>query len=58
VFSSAEEIETTDESIQVWLQLNEGDPEFQLLTREEIVTIKLFLLVISNAYSIKFSIFL
>jgi uncharacterized protein YehS (DUF1456 family) len=36
VLSAAGETETTQENIQDWLQLDEGDPGFQLLTEEEI----------------------
>jgi hypothetical protein len=35
VLRAAGEIETTQEDIQDWLQLNEGDPEFQLMTEED-----------------------
>jgi hypothetical protein len=31
------ETETTQANIQDWLELDEGDPGFQLLTEEEIV---------------------
>jgi hypothetical protein len=34
--SAAGETETTQENIQDWLELDEGDPGFQLLTEEEI----------------------
>jgi uncharacterized protein YehS (DUF1456 family) len=37
VFRAAGETETTQENIQDWLQLDEGDPGFQLLTEEEII---------------------
>jgi hypothetical protein len=33
---AAGETETTQENNQDWLELYEGDPEFQLLTEEEI----------------------
>jgi hypothetical protein len=36
VLRAAGETETTQESIQDWLELDEGDPGFQLLTEEEI----------------------
>jgi hypothetical protein len=36
VLRAAGETETTQESIQDWLQLDEGDPGFQLLTEKEI----------------------
>jgi hypothetical protein len=42
VFRAAGETETTQENIQDWLELNEGDPEFQLLTVEEIAAVKFF----------------
>jgi hypothetical protein len=31
--------ETTQENIQEWLELDEGDPGFQLLTEEEIAAV-------------------
>jgi hypothetical protein len=53
------ETETTQENIQDWLELDEGDPGFQLLTAEEIVAdIFLKFIFISTAYIIKFSIYL
>jgi hypothetical protein len=36
VLKAAGEIKTTQENIQNWLQLDEGDPGLQLLTKEEI----------------------
>jgi hypothetical protein len=36
------ETETTQESIQDWLQLDEVDPAFQLLTEEEIFAMIIF----------------
>jgi hypothetical protein len=36
VLRAAEETETTQENIQDWLELDEVDPRFQLLTEEEI----------------------
>jgi uncharacterized protein YehS (DUF1456 family) len=36
VLRAARETETTQENIQDWLKLDEGDPGFQLLTEEEI----------------------
>jgi hypothetical protein len=36
VLRAAAETETAQENIQDWLQLDEGDPGFQLLTEEEI----------------------
>jgi hypothetical protein len=41
--SAAGEIETTQENIQDWLQVDERDPEFQLLTEEEIATVILMI---------------
>jgi hypothetical protein len=38
VLRAAGETETTQQNIQDWLQLDEGDPGFQLLTEEEIAT--------------------
>jgi hypothetical protein len=35
VLRAAGETETTHENIQDWLQLDEGDPEFQFLTERE-----------------------
>jgi hypothetical protein len=59
VLRAAGETETTQENIQDWLELDEGDPGFQLLTEEEIAAV-IFLLFtfISTAYIIKFSIYL
>jgi hypothetical protein len=39
VLRAAGETETTRENIQDWLQLDEGDPRFQLLTEEEIAAV-------------------
>jgi hypothetical protein len=39
VLRAAGETETTQESIQDWLQLDEGGPGFQLLTEEEIAAV-------------------
>jgi hypothetical protein len=36
VLRAAGETETTQENIQDWVELDEGDPGFQLLTEEEI----------------------
>jgi hypothetical protein len=36
VLRAAGETETTQENIQDWIELDEGDPGFQLLTEEEI----------------------
>jgi hypothetical protein len=57
VLKSPGETETTQENIQDWLQLDEGDPGFQLLTEEEIAAVIFFLFIfISNTYITKFSI--
>jgi hypothetical protein len=44
VLRAAAETETTQENIQDWLQLGEGDPGFQLLTEEEIAAVIFFYL--------------
>jgi hypothetical protein len=54
VLRAAGETETTQENIHVWLQLGEGDPGFQLLTKEEIAPVIYILISISIAYIIKF----
>jgi hypothetical protein len=43
VLRAAGETETSQENIQDWLQLDEGDSGFQLLTEEEISAIYFFL---------------
>jgi uncharacterized protein YehS (DUF1456 family) len=40
---AAGETETTQENIQDWLQLEEGDPGFQLLTDVEIAAVIFFI---------------
>jgi hypothetical protein len=60
VLSAAGETETMQESIQDWLELNEGDPGFQLLTEEEIavaIHFYLFIFISTTSYIIKFSIY-
>jgi hypothetical protein len=59
VLRAAGETETTQENIQDWLQLDEGDPGLQLLTEEEIAAVIFFYLsiLISIAYIIKIPIF-
>jgi hypothetical protein len=42
VCRAAGETETVQENIQDWLELDEGDPGFQLLTEEEIATVIFF----------------
>jgi hypothetical protein len=44
VLSLAGETETTQEHIQRWLYLDQGDPGFQLLTEEEICCRDIFYL--------------
>jgi hypothetical protein len=39
---AAGETETTQGNIQDWLELDEGDPKFELLTEEEIVAVIFF----------------
>jgi hypothetical protein len=48
---AAEETESTQENIQDWLQLDEGDPGFQLLTQEEIDAV-IFFYLFSSALTI------
>jgi hypothetical protein len=43
VLREAEETETTQENMQDWLELDEGDPGFQLLTEEEIAAVIFFI---------------
>jgi hypothetical protein len=51
VLRAAGETETT----QDWLQLDEGDPEFQLLTEEGIPAVLIFLFIfISTIYISRF----
>jgi hypothetical protein len=60
VLRAAGETETTQENIQDWLELDEGDPEFQLLREKEIATVifSYLFIVTSTTYIIKFSIYL
>jgi hypothetical protein len=39
VLRAAGEAETTQENIHDWLQVDEGDPGLQLLTKEEIAAV-------------------
>jgi hypothetical protein len=48
VLRAARETETTQENIQNWLQLDEGDPGFLLLTGEEISIVIFIYLFIFN----------
>jgi hypothetical protein len=43
VLRAAGETETTQENIQDWLELDEGDPGFQLLVEEEIGAVIIFI---------------
>jgi hypothetical protein len=43
VLRAAGETETTQENIQPWLELAEGDPGFQLLTEEEFAAVIFFI---------------
>jgi hypothetical protein len=43
VLRAAGDTETTQENIQDWLQLDEGDPGFQFLTEEEIAALIYFI---------------
>jgi hypothetical protein len=55
VLRAVGETETTQESIQDWLELDEGDPGFQLLIEEEIAAVMFYLLIfISTIHIIKF----
>jgi hypothetical protein len=56
VLRAAGETETTQENIQHWLQLDEGDPGFQLLTEEEIAAVIFF--IFNTTCIDKFSIYL
>jgi hypothetical protein len=59
VLSAAGETDTTQENIKDWLELDDGDPGFQLLTEEDISAVTYFLFIfISTTYFIKFSIYL
>jgi hypothetical protein len=51
VLRAAGETETKQENIQDWLELDEGDPGFQLLTEEEIAAV-IFLYLFSSALPI------
>jgi uncharacterized protein YehS (DUF1456 family) len=47
---AAGETETTQENIQDWLQLDEGDHGFQLLTKEEIAAVLFFFIFFHQHY--------
>jgi hypothetical protein len=57
VLRAAGETETTQENIRDWLQLDEGDPGFQLLTEEEFSADIFELIYINITYIIKFFIY-
>jgi uncharacterized protein YehS (DUF1456 family) len=46
VFGATGEAETTQENIKDWLELDEGDPGFQLLSDEEIAAVIFYLYVL------------
>jgi hypothetical protein len=52
VLRAAGETETTQENIQDWFQLAEGDPGFQLLTEEQIAAVIFFIYFFSSALPI------
>jgi hypothetical protein len=56
VLRAAGETETTQANIQVWLELDEGDPGFQFLTEEGIAAVYFFIFT-STTYIIEFSIY-
>jgi hypothetical protein len=59
VLRAAGKTETMQENIQVWLELAEGDPGFQLLTEEEIAEVIFFLFIfISTIYIITFLVYI
>jgi hypothetical protein len=53
---AAGETETSQGNIQDWLQLDEGDPGFQLLAEEEFFVVIFFFIFISTTYIVEFSI--
>jgi hypothetical protein len=50
--------ETTQENIQDWLKLDEGDPGFQLLTEEDFPPVIFYCCFHQHAYIIKLTIYL
>jgi hypothetical protein len=52
VLRAAGETETMHENIQNWLELDEGDPGFQLLTDAETAAVTFFLYLFSSALPI------
>jgi hypothetical protein len=55
---AAGETEATQENIQDWLELDERDPGFQLLTEEETAAEIFLIYFVSTTYIIKISIYL
>jgi hypothetical protein len=51
VLRAAGETESTQENIEDWLELDEGHPEFQLLTEEEIA-VAIYFYLFSSAIPI------
>jgi hypothetical protein len=49
VLRAAAETETTQENVQDWLQLHEGDPGFQLVIEQEIAAVIFFIYLFSSA---------
>jgi hypothetical protein len=56
VLRAAGVTETTQGNVQDWLDLDEGDPGFQLLTEEEIAAV-IFLYLFSSALPILLNLF-
>jgi hypothetical protein len=52
VLRAAGGTETTQENIQHWLELDEGDIKFQLLTEEEIAAVIILFYLFSSALPI------
>jgi hypothetical protein len=50
VLRTGEVTETTQENIQDWLELDDGDPAFHLLTEKEIASVILFLIYFHQHY--------
>jgi hypothetical protein len=55
VLRAAEETETTQGNIQDWIELDEGESEFQLLTEKEIVAVEFFIYYIFRFFIYLFS---
>jgi hypothetical protein len=58
VLRAAGETETTQENIQDWLELDEGDTGFQLLTGGNCCSDIFLFIFISTTYTIKLSVYL